>query len=79
MAQGSFKKSAGVPRTKGKAGKANTAAKSKRLVNKGKTAVKKGCKWVVITLSYVVLQASGRRPYATISWSQHRSASHDLA
>ncbi|CAM9868286.1 unnamed protein product, partial [Ascophyllum nodosum] len=46
MAQGSFKKSAGVPRTKGKAGKANTAAKSKRLVNKGKTAVKKGS-WVM--------------------------------
>lgn len=42
MAQGSFKKSAGAPKTKGKAGKGNVAAKSRRLVNKGKTAVKKG-------------------------------------
>lgn len=48
MAQGSFKKSAGVPKVKGKAGKANPAAKSKRLVNKGKTAVKKGCECVCV-------------------------------
>ena len=44
MAQGSFKKSAGAPMVKGKAGKGNVAAKS-RLVNKGKTAVKKGGEW----------------------------------
>ena len=44
MAQGSFKKSAGAPKVKGKAGKGNVAAKS-RLVNKGKTAVKKGGEW----------------------------------
>lgn len=42
MAQGSFKKSAGAPKVKGKAGKGNVALKSRRLVNKGKTAVKKG-------------------------------------
>lgn len=42
MAQGSFKKSAGAPKMKGKAGRGNVAAKSRRLVNKGKTAVKKG-------------------------------------
>ncbi|CAM9762949.1 unnamed protein product, partial [Ectocarpus fasciculatus] len=42
MAQGSFKKSGGAPKVKGKAGKGNVAAKSRRLVNKGKTAVKKG-------------------------------------
>ena len=37
MAQGSFKKSGGAPKLKGK------AAKGKRIVNKAKTAVKKGC------------------------------------
>lgn len=42
---------------KGKAGRGNVAAKSKRLVNKGKTAVKKGCEWYmvarcVVTVSY---------------------------
>eukprot|EP00752_Nemacystus_decipiens_P012036 g10671.t1 len=42
MAQGNFKKSGGAPKMKGKAGKGNVAAKSRRLVNKGKTAVKKG-------------------------------------
>lgn len=47
MAQGSFKKSGGAPKVKGKAGKGNVAAKSRRLVNKGKTAVKKGCEWRV--------------------------------
>lgn len=49
MAQGSFKKSGGAPKMKGKAGRGNVAAKSRRLVNKGKTAVKKGCEcrvWV---------------------------------
>lgn len=45
MAQGSFKKGAGAPKAKGKAGRGNVAAKSKRLVNKGKTAVKKGCEY----------------------------------
>lgn len=45
MAQGNFKKSGGSLQMKGKAGKASVAAKSRRNVNKGKTAVKKGCKW----------------------------------
>lgn len=43
MAQGNFKKSGGAPKMKGKAGRGNVATKSRRLVNKGKTAVKKGC------------------------------------
>lgn len=46
MAQGNFKKSGGAPKMKGKAGRGNVAAKSRRLVNKGKTAVKKGCEWL---------------------------------
>lgn len=45
MAQGNFKKSGGAPKMKGKAGRGNVAAKSRRLVNKGKTAVKKGCEY----------------------------------
>lgn len=51
MAQGSFKKSAGSLKVKGKAGKASVAAKSKRVVNKGKTAVKKGCEYKVLWYS----------------------------
>ena len=39
------KKSGGAPKVKGKAGRGKVAAKSRRLVNKGKTAVKKGCEW----------------------------------
>lgn len=45
MAQGSFKKSGGAVKVKGKGGKgmAVAAKNSRRIVNKGKTAVKKGC------------------------------------
>lgn len=48
MAQGGFKKSGGAPKMKGKAGRGNVAAKSRRLVNKGKTAVKKGCECLLV-------------------------------
>lgn len=51
MAQGNFKKGAGAPKVKGKAGKGNVAAKSRRLVNKGKTAVKKGGEILLCVLS----------------------------
>lgn len=43
MAQGSYKKNGGSVKVKGKAGKATVAAKTRRVVNKGKNAVKKGC------------------------------------
>lgn len=49
MAQGGFKKSGGSIKVKGKGGKGKAvlAKSSKRVVNKGKTAVKKGCEYAV--------------------------------
>lgn len=58
MAQGSFKKSGGAPKMKGKAGRGNVAAKSRRLVNKGKTAVKKGCECLLCLVCGVALLPS---------------------
>lgn len=49
MAQGSYKKSAGAIKVKGKGGKGKAVAASRRVVNKGKTAVKKGCECIVVS------------------------------
>lgn len=69
MAQGNFKKSGGAPKVKGKAGRGNVAAKSKRLVNKGKTAVKKGCEFgedvLPIHVSKMVTYFNSRAPSVT--------------
>lgn len=49
MAQGGFKKNGGAMKVKGKGGKGKAvAAKSSRRVNKGKTAVKKGCECAIL-------------------------------